>query len=91
MSQKEDENIENQVSELQSYKEYGDIIQTFDDIENRVAVDPSLIMEWNTWKVSLQCLMTEASLETLDLMKMECLYSLHPGKFAGYNMQIQRF
>lgn len=50
ITKRRDKNIENQVSELQSYKEYGDIIQTFDDIENRVAVDPSLIMEWNTWR-----------------------------------------
>lgn len=44
------ENIENQVNKLQSYDEYENIIQTFDDIEKRVAIEPSLIMEWNTWR-----------------------------------------
>lgn len=50
VERKRDKNIENQVNKLQSYAEYGDIIQTFDDIEKRVAVDPSLIMEWNIWR-----------------------------------------
>lgn len=50
IAKKRDENIENQVSKLQSYGEYGDIIQAFDDIEKRVTVEPSLIMEWNTWR-----------------------------------------
>lgn len=48
--EKLDKNIENQVSELQSYEDYEDIIKTFDDIEKRIAVEPSLIMEWNTWR-----------------------------------------
>ncbi|MFA4817296.1 MAG: AlwI family type II restriction endonuclease [Parcubacteria group bacterium] len=50
IAKKRDKNIENQVNKLQAYDAYGDIIQTFDDIEKRVAVDPSLIMEWNTWR-----------------------------------------
>lgn len=50
IAKKRDENIKNQVNKLQLYDECNDVIRTFDDIEKRVAIEPSLIMEWNTWR-----------------------------------------
>ena len=42
--------ITQQVQQLQSYKEYADIVATYDDIKNRRVLDAPLLMEWNTWR-----------------------------------------
>ncbi|MBU1090139.1 AlwI family type II restriction endonuclease [Patescibacteria group bacterium] len=48
--EKRTRSIKQQVKKIRTYKEHGDIMRTFEDIENRNTVDPSLIMEWNTWR-----------------------------------------
>ena len=41
----------NQVQELQTYKLFSDISEMYRDIEAKELIDPSLFMEWNTWRV----------------------------------------
>lgn len=39
-----------QIKNLQTYEHFSDIYQTFEEIENNCALDPSLVFEWNTWR-----------------------------------------
>jgi len=48
IQEKTDKQVSQQTNQLQTYEEYYHIIETFDDITHKRAVDPSLIMEWNT-------------------------------------------
>lgn len=43
-------NVSNQKSILESYGEYEDIQQVFEDIRTGNAVEPALIFEWNAWR-----------------------------------------
>ena len=42
--------ISHQKAELQTYSEYDDIIRVYDTISGGEIADPSLILEWNTWR-----------------------------------------
>lgn len=42
--------IEKQISDLKEYKEYSDVMNTFDDIKNNALYDAPLMLEWNTWR-----------------------------------------
>jgi hypothetical protein len=44
------ENLSQQIQTLQSYEEYADIVNIFDDISEGNVVDPALVFEWNTWR-----------------------------------------
>lgn len=50
VQEKVDREIAAQVNQLQLYEEYGDIINLYDDIRAKKAVDAPLFMEWNTWR-----------------------------------------
>jgi hypothetical protein len=45
-----EEKVSEQTQALQTYDEYDDIKTTYADILGHDVVDPSLIMEWNTWR-----------------------------------------
>lgn len=42
--------ISKQIKELKAYKNYADVMDTFDDIKNNVLYDAPLMLEWNTWR-----------------------------------------
>ena len=42
--------IGEQVKRLKNYKEYADVIETFDEIINKGFYDNPLMFEWNTWR-----------------------------------------
>lgn len=42
--------IEKQITDLKEYKEYADVMSTFDDIKNNTLYDAPLMLEWNTWR-----------------------------------------
>lgn len=48
-SQKQ-EIIHNKISEIKDYKQYDEIMSTFDDIEKKNVMDIPLMFEWNTWR-----------------------------------------
>ena len=50
MQKAKEENVKEQVNNIQTYNEYADIVQTYEDIAKKRIVDPSLIFEWNTWR-----------------------------------------
>jgi hypothetical protein len=41
---------EDEVSELQTYDTYSDVVDVYDKIHNKEIVDPPLFLEWNTWR-----------------------------------------
>lgn len=50
MIAKREKIIQTQITEIKDYKEYDDIQNTFTQIETNDIFDPSLILEWNTWR-----------------------------------------
>lgn len=42
--------INKQITELKEYKNYDDVMDTFNDIKNNVLYDAPLMLEWNTWR-----------------------------------------
>ncbi len=42
--------ITKQIADLKEYKEYADVMNTFDDIKKNVLYDAPLMLEWNTWR-----------------------------------------
>lgn len=42
--------ISKQISDLKEYKNYADVMDTFDDIKKNVLYDAPLMLEWNTWR-----------------------------------------
>jgi hypothetical protein len=42
--------IQEQQKILQTYENYSDIIEMYDSIQSHSTFDPSLFMEWNTWR-----------------------------------------
>lgn len=42
--------IEQQVQNLKDYKNYNDVMATFDDIKSNSLYDAPLMLEWNTWR-----------------------------------------
>lgn len=42
--------LEQQVRELKEYRNYNDIITTFNDIKSNLLYDTPLMLEWNTWR-----------------------------------------
>jgi len=42
--------LQEQKGVLCAYENYSDIVEVFDSIESRTIFDPSLYMEWNTWR-----------------------------------------
>ena len=47
---KKEEIIQAQIAEIKDYKKYDDIQNTFAQIEKNDIFEPSLILEWNTWR-----------------------------------------
>lgn len=50
LSNKKEQIINQQITELKEYKNYTDVMDTFDDIKNNVLYDAPLMLEWNTWR-----------------------------------------
>lgn len=48
------ENVEKitqeEVSQLQTYDTYSDVVDVYEKIDNKEIVDPPLFLEWNTWR-----------------------------------------
>jgi hypothetical protein len=42
--------IQEQQRILHTYENYSDIVEVFDSIESKTIFDPSLFLEWNTWR-----------------------------------------
>lgn len=42
--------IEQQIRDLKEYREYNDVMTTFDDIKSNTLYDAPLMLEWNTWR-----------------------------------------
>lgn len=42
--------ISEKVSNIKNFDKYNDIITMYDNIKNRNVYDPSLMLEWNTWR-----------------------------------------
>ncbi len=42
--------LEQQIKDLKEYKNYNDIITTFNDIKSNLLYDAPLMLEWNTWR-----------------------------------------
>lgn len=42
--------IAKQISDLKEYKQYADVINTFNDIKGNALYDAPLMLEWNTWR-----------------------------------------
>ncbi len=42
--------IKEQTKELKTFKEYNDVLEVFDDIQNKNFFDVPLMFEWNTWR-----------------------------------------
>lgn len=47
---KKTEIVARQISNLKNYKEYTDVMSTFDDIKSNAFYDAPLMLEWNTWR-----------------------------------------
>jgi len=50
ISERNEKIITEEFNILKTYDKYSDIVFTFDNILNRDVLEPSLIMEWNTWR-----------------------------------------
>lgn len=50
ITDRKEQTIANQVSELKDYKFYDDVQNTFKQIEDNSLYDPSLMLEWNVWR-----------------------------------------
>lgn len=50
ITNKKKEIISKQITELKEYKNYADVMDTFDDIKKNVLYDAPLMLEWNTWR-----------------------------------------
>lgn len=50
LANKKKQIINKQVTELKEYKNYADVMETFNDIKNNVLYDAPLMLEWNTWR-----------------------------------------
>lgn len=50
LTSKKDEIINKQIAALKEYRNYADIIDTFDDIKKNAFYDTPLMLEWNTWR-----------------------------------------
>ena len=50
IQQRKDDLIRNQVKQLKNYKQYADVIQTFQEIQQNNFYDTPLMLEWNTWR-----------------------------------------
>lgn len=50
LEKKKFELIARQTLDIKDYKEYDDIMNTFDDIENKNLLDIPLMLEWNVWR-----------------------------------------
>lgn len=50
ITDRKEQTIANQVSELKDYKFYDDVQNTFKQIEDNSLYDPSLMFEWNVWR-----------------------------------------
>lgn len=50
ITNKRKEIISKQITELKEYKNYADVMDTFDDIKKNVLYDAPLMLEWNTWR-----------------------------------------
>lgn len=42
--------ITKQIADLKEYKDYADVMSTFDDIKSNALYDAPLMLEWNTWR-----------------------------------------
>lgn len=42
--------LNQQIANIKDYKQYDDIMNTFDDIEKKNVLDIPLMLEWNTWR-----------------------------------------
>lgn len=42
--------LNQQIANIKDYKQYDDIMNTFDDIEKKNVLDIALMLEWNTWR-----------------------------------------
>lgn len=42
--------LEQQIANIKDYQQYDDIMNTFDDIEQKNVLDIPLMLEWNTWR-----------------------------------------
>lgn len=42
--------LNQQIANIKDYKQYADIMNTFDDIEKKNVLDIPLMLEWNTWR-----------------------------------------
>ena len=42
--------ISQQITDIKDYKQYDDIMNTFNDIEKKNVLDIPLMLEWNTWR-----------------------------------------
>lgn len=47
---KKEKIIKTTVKDIKEYKQYSDIVTTFDDIQSKNVVDIPLMLEWNTWR-----------------------------------------
>lgn len=47
---KKNEIIKKQIADLKEYKDYADVMSTFDDIKGNALYDAPLMLEWNTWR-----------------------------------------
>jgi hypothetical protein len=48
-----DHNISTLKERLEKYEDYEDIMKIYESIEHKQAIEPSLLMEWNTWRAFL--------------------------------------
>lgn len=50
LEQRKQDNITKQISDIKDYRQYDEIQNTYDQIENKKLYDAPLILEWNTWR-----------------------------------------
>lgn len=50
IANKKKEIVRKQVTELKAYRNYADVMDTFDDIKKNILYDAPLMLEWNTWR-----------------------------------------
>lgn len=50
ITSKKKEIISKQITELKEYKNYADVMDTFNDIKKNALYDTPLMLEWNTWR-----------------------------------------